>query len=241
MPTRILVVDDHTIVRKGISMFLDTEPSVQIVGEAGDGQDAIQKASWLKPDVILLDLVMPNGDGINVITELKARVPTTKIIVITSCDLKEKVDAAMKAGANGYLLKDADGEALIKAIQIVQAGGKLLHPVITNYFIKNVVQGNRTERPNHLTGREKEILLQVANGLSNKAVAETLSLSEGTVKVHVSNILSKLNASNRTEAALSARQMGLISIFLCVFLAGLYNFLRISLSAIWLYGLGEIA
>lgn len=211
MLTRVLVVDDHAVVRKGIIMFLDTEPSVQVVGEAQDGQDAIQKASLLNPDVILLDLVMPNRDGINTIAELKSRFPNIKIIILTSFDDKEKVTAAMKAGADGYLLKDADGEALLRAIQTVKTGGMPLHPAIADYLLKNFIQSKSTQKQNQLTGREKEILLLVAKGLSNQGVAETLAISKGTVKVHMSNILSKLNASSRTEAVFSAAQRGLIS------------------------------
>ena len=142
MLTRVLVVDDHAIVRKGVLMFLGNEPSVQVVGEAQDGQDALQKAGQLKPDVILLDLVMPNRDGISTISELRSCFPSTKIIVLTSFDDEEKVTAAIKAGANGYLLKDADGEALLRAIQTVQIGGMPLHPAVTDYFLKNVIQSN---------------------------------------------------------------------------------------------------
>lgn len=211
MLTRVLVVDDHAIVRKGVVMFLDSEPSVQIVGEAKDGQDALQKAAWLKPDVILLDLVMPDSDGISTITELRSRFPDTKIIVLTSFDDEEHVTMAMKAGANGYLLKDADGEALLRAIQTVQTGGTPLHPAITDYFLKNVIQKNGIEKKDQLTLREKEVLRLVAKGLSNKGVAESLRITEGTAKVHISNILGKLNASSRTEAAFWATQTGLIS------------------------------
>jgi DNA-binding NarL/FixJ family response regulator len=211
MLTRILIVDDHAVVRKGIIMFLDTEPSIQVVGEAKDGQDAIQKASLLKPDVILLDLVMPNRDGVNTIAELKSCCPSTKIIILTSFDDEKNVTAAIKAGADGYLLKDADGEALLRAIQMVQTGGMPLHPAVTNYLLKSLIQSKSAENQNQLTGREKEILLLVAKGLSNQGVAETLAISKGTVKVHMSNILSKLNASSRTEAVFSAAQRGLIS------------------------------
>lgn len=211
MLTRVLVVDDHAIVRKGILMFLDSEPSVQIVGEAKDGQDALEKVGWLKPDVILLDLVMPDGDGISTIAELRSRFPDTKIIVLTSFDDEEKVIGAMKAGANGYLLKDADGEALLRAIHTVKRGGVPLHPAVTDYFLKNIVHKSGSEKKDHLTLREKDILRLVAKGLSNKGVAENLHITEGTVKVHISNILSKLNASSRTEAAFWATQAGLIS------------------------------
>jgi DNA-binding NarL/FixJ family response regulator len=206
-----MVTDDHAIVRKGILMFLDTEPSVKIVGEAGDGQEAIRKALQLKPDVILMDLVMPQGDGIEAIAELKQRLPEIKIIVLTTFDDEERVKAAMKAGADGYLLKDADGEALLQAIQIVQQGGMPLHPSITNQLVKNLTASVDTNGQTPLTDREKEVLQLVAKGLSNKAVAEELSISKGTVKVYMSNILGKLNVSSRTEAAMRAIQMGLVS------------------------------
>jgi NarL family two-component system response regulator LiaR len=208
--TRVLIVDDHAIARKGICEFLDTEPSVEIVGEAEDGQEALQQAFRLNPDVILMDLVMPHMDGIEAIKELRQRHAEIKIIVLSHFYDEKKITAAMKAKANGYLLKDADGEVLSKAIKTVQRGEIFLHPVIMDYLLKNITESVPADENAYLTEREKEVLQFVGKGLNNRAIAEKLSISVGTVKVHVSNILSKLNVTSRTEAAVWAVQMGLI-------------------------------
>jgi NarL family two-component system response regulator LiaR len=208
---RLLIVDDHAIVRNGIVMFLNTEECIQIVGEAGDGVEAIRLARELRPDVILLDLVMPQKDGLEVIAELKQDVPEAKILVLTTFGDEPRVKAAIKAGAHGYLLKDADGEILLNAIHAVQREGMPLHPSVTQYLI----QGFSPVKPNGqtaLTEREKGILTLVARGLSNKEVAKRLQLSPGTVKVHVSHILNKLHVSSRTEASTWALQQGLVSL-----------------------------
>jgi NarL family two-component system response regulator LiaR len=209
---RVLIVDDHAVVRKGIQMFLSTEPCIQAVGEAEDGQDAVRKAKSLKPDVVLMDLVMPKGDGVEAIAKIKRCVPTTKIIVLTMFKDGARINAAMQAGADGYLLKDADGDALLQAIHAVQQGDMPLHPYVTRHLVSNVTQPRDTTEMGHLTEREREVLGLVAKGLSNKAVARALNLSEGTTRIHVSNILGKLNALSRTDAAVRAVQMGIISL-----------------------------
>lgn len=209
--TRVLLVDDHVIVRKGISLFLDSEPSIKIVGEAKNGSDAVYQAMLLKPDVILMDLVMPKSDGIEAIKELKRCLPKVKIIVLTTFNDKKKVKSAMKAGAHGYLLKDADGGALLQAIRTVLSGGMPLHPSVTDSLVQDITQPRNGNGHHTLTGREEEILKLVGKGLSNKAVAQELMISEGTVKVHVSKILNKLNVKSRTKATLRAIQMGLIT------------------------------
>ena len=208
--TRILVVDDHIVVRRGIQMFLETDASVQIVGEAESCQDAVQKAKSLQPDIILMDLVMPDGDGINVIAEIKLESPDLKIIVLSTFGDEPRVKAAMEAGADGYLLKDADGDALLQAIHAAQQGDVPLHPHVAHHLVRSFTQREDTNGNNTLTEREKEILQLVSRGLSNKAIAQTLALSVGTVKVHVSNILGKLDVSNRTEATIKALQLGLV-------------------------------
>ncbi len=198
-------------MRKGIQMFLSTESSIQVVGEAEDGWDAVRKAQDLQPDVVLMDLVMPQRDGIEAIAEIKQHIPQVKIIVLTTFEDETRVNAAMEAGADGYLLKDADGEALLQAIHAVCQGDVPLHPHVARHLIRAVAKHRNMTRPGNLTEREREVLRLVAKGLSNRAVARSLSISEGTAKVHVSNILSKLNVSSRTEAAVWAVQMGLVS------------------------------
>lgn len=209
--TRILIVDDHVVVRRGIQMLLDTDPSIQIVGEAESGRDAVRKAKALQPDVILMDLVMPGWDGIRAIVETKRCSPDAKILVLTTYGDEPRAKAAMGAGANGYLLKDADGEALLQAIHAIQRGDMPIHPQVAPHLIRNNTVCQGMGRNRSLTDREKEVLQLVGQGLSNKAIAQVLNLSEGTVKVHVSNILSKLNASSRTEASVRGLQIGLIS------------------------------
>lgn len=208
--TRILIVDDHVIVRKGILMFLSTEPALEIVGEAGSGQDALRQARISHPDVILMDLVMPQGDGLEAITWLKQELPDTKIIVLTTFDDEGRVKAALKAGADGYMLKDADGATLLQAIQSVQKGCMPLHPSLVKYLYQDPSERESNEHT-HLTKREKEVLQWVARGFSNKEIGQALGLREGTVKIHVSNILTKLNMTSRTEAAAWAIQVGLLS------------------------------
>ena len=209
--TRVLIVDDHAIVRRGIQMLLDTDPSIQIVGEAQDCQDAVQKAKSLQPDVILMDLVMPHGGGIEATEKIKRYSPDLKIIVLTTFGDEPRVKAAMQAGADGYLLKDADGNALLQAVHAVQQGAMPIHPHVAPHLVKNLKKREEVNGTASLTEREKEILRLVSQGLSNRAIAQDLSLSVGTVKVHVSHILGKLDVSNRTEASMRALQMGLIT------------------------------
>ncbi|MCB0190953.1 MAG: response regulator transcription factor [Anaerolineae bacterium] len=209
--TRILLVDDHVIVRKGIFLFLDAEPSVEVVGEVDNGREAVCQAKLLNPDVVLIDLVMPKGGGIQAIAEIRKCLPHIKIVVLTTFNHKEKVKAAMKAGAHGYLLKDADGPALLRAIEMVQNGGMPLHPSVTDTLIEGVTRSSNGNGYQTLTDREEEILKLVGKGMSNRDVAEKLTISEGTVKVHVSRILDKLDVKSRTEATLRAIDIGLIS------------------------------
>jgi DNA-binding NarL/FixJ family response regulator len=192
-------------------MLLDTDPSIQIVGEAEDGQDAVRKAKSLQPHVILMDLVIPLGGGIEAIENIKRDCPNVKIIVLTTFGDEPRVKAAMEAGADGYLLKDADGDALLQAVHAAQKGAMPIHPHVAHHLVKNLTKRDDMNGTGSLTEREKEILRLVSQGLSNKAIAQDLSLSVGTVKVHVSHILDKLGVSNRTEASMRALQMGLIT------------------------------
>lgn len=203
---RVLIVDDHAVVREGMRMILATEHTFQIVGEAKDGLEAVDQAEKLQPDIILMDLVMPIG-GLEAIAKIKRRCPNIKIIVLTTFEDEARVNAAMVAGADGYLLKEADGEAVLNAIQAVQSGETPLHPRVFQHIIKGLSKQIGPSGLNRLTDREKEVLQWIAKGLSNRIIAEALHLSEGTVKIHVKNIFNKLNVSNRTEAAILAAQM----------------------------------
>lgn len=211
-PTRVLIVDDHYFVRKGIKMFLDTEPAINVVGEAESGSQAVIRAKQLQPDVILMDLSMPQGDGIEAIVSIKRYNPDVKIIVLTMFEHEAKViEAMVEAGADGYMLKDADEDALLNAIEAAQQGDTPLHPRVARHLVKGVVRRSRGLKGNiSLTSREKEVLQMVSQGLSNKEAGAALNVSSGTIKIHVSNILNKLSVSSRTEAAVRAIQMGLI-------------------------------
>jgi DNA-binding NarL/FixJ family response regulator len=210
-PTRVLIVDDHTVVRKGIQMIFKTEPDIQVVGEAEDGNQAFRLVRSLRPDVVLMDLVMPKSDGIEAIVKIKCDFPSTKIIVLTTFEDEVKVRAAMEANADGYLLKDADDENLLRAIRHVQRGEMPLHPCIAHQLVDYVANQVNPNNKNCLTHREQEVLQLIARGLSNKAVANALHICEGTVKTYVGNILDKLNVSSRTEAAMRATQLGIVA------------------------------
>lgn len=210
---RILIADDHAIVREGLRALIQTEPHLQLVGEASDGVQAVLKARSLKPDVILLDLMMPRQDGIGAITDIKADNPNARILVLTSFAEDDKVFGAIKAGAVGYLLKDSSPDELLRAIHDVHAGESSLHPTIARKLIRELNRPSAlppTEEP--LTEREVEVLRLVAQGLSNDEIADKLVISERTVRTHVSNILDKLHLANRTQAALYALREGLASL-----------------------------
>jgi NarL family two-component system response regulator LiaR len=209
-PTRLLIVDDHVVVRKGIQMLLDTEPSIQVVGEAGNSQDAIRQAKSLKPDVILMDLVMPQGDSLQAIVEIKRSIPTIKVIILTMFHDEAKINAAIEAGADGYLLKDADAEELIRAIHAVQQGDMPFDPHVIHYLVTKVAKSKDTSANSRLTKREEEVLRLLVKDMSTKAVAQTLCIEEGTARVHIHNILAKLGVSSRTGAAVWAVQMGIL-------------------------------
>jgi two-component system, NarL family, response regulator LiaR len=214
LPIRVLLTDDHAIVRKGVRALLATEQNIQVVGEACDGEDAVAQAEALRPDVILMDLVMPKLDGIEAIRQIMAKLPSTRILVLTSFAADEKVFPAIKAGALGYLLKDSGPEELVGAIRQVHRGEPSLEPSIARKVLLELshppTQKSLTVDP--LTGRELEILRLVAQGCSNKEIALKLSLSELTVRTHVSNILGKLHLASRTQAALYALQKGITSL-----------------------------
>jgi NarL family two-component system response regulator LiaR len=222
---RVLLVDDHAIVRDGIRSLLATEPGIEVVGEAGNGHDAVARAESLQPDVILMDLVMPGMDGIEAIRRIVDRQPGARILVLTSFTADDKVFPAIKAGAMGYLLKDTGSEELVRAIHQVHRGEPSLHPKIARMLLQEMKEGRPTQavepppripgqRPvvEPLTGREVEVLRLVAQGRSNREIADQLVIAEGTVRTHVSNILGKLHLASRTQATLYALREGLASL-----------------------------
>ncbi len=210
---RILIADDHELVRKGLSALIDTHPGLQIVGEAADGEQAVCEASLLEPDVILLDLKMPRKDGIAAISEIKQANPDARILVLTSFGADEQVFAAIKAGALGYLLKDSSPAELIRAIESVHRGEATLSPTIALKLVRELQRtSDLPPAKDPLTEREMEVLKLVAQGLANQEIAEALLISKRTVGAHVSVILNKLHLANRTQAALYALREGLSSL-----------------------------
>ena len=208
---KLLVVDDHRVVRSGIKALVQTEPSLEIVGEASDGREAVVKAGSTEPDVILMDLVMPKKDGVEATKEIKKDVKGAEILVLTSFTEEERVIEAIKAGASGYLIKDASPSELIQAIKDVYEGESSLDPKVASTFFRSV-QDDTQDKTEKITGREMEVLELLAEGLPNDDIAERLYISERTVRSHVSKILSKLNLDNRTQAALYAVRHGIVEL-----------------------------
>jgi NarL family two-component system response regulator LiaR len=210
---RVLVVDDHVIVRRGIRALLATEEGIEVVGEAQDGEEALERISALRPDVILLDLLMPRMDGIEVTRRVVAEDPGARILVLTSFAADDKVFPAIKAGALGYLLKDTGPRALVRAIHQVYRGESSLSPTVARKVLQELSRpSDRPPTAEPLTEREVEVLQVVARGKSNQQIAEELMISEATVRTHVSNILGKLHLASRTQAALYALREGLASL-----------------------------
>jgi NarL family two-component system response regulator LiaR len=210
---RVLVVDDHTIVRKGIRALLAEIAGLEVVGEAADGQAAIVQAETLRPDVILMDLDMPKMDGIEATRQIMASQAESRILVMTSFATDDKVFPAIKAGALGYLLKESAPEDLVQAIRQIHRGESSLHPAIARKVLQEIAApGHRPPTPNPLTGREAEVLHLVAQGLSNQDIAKKLNISDATVRTHVSNIMSKLHLATRIQTALYALREGLVSL-----------------------------
>jgi NarL family two-component system response regulator LiaR len=209
----VLMVDDHAIIRKGMLAVLELVPDIKIVGEASNGLEAVMLAEKLRPDVILMDLVMPELDGIEAIRRIKAIQPAARILVLTTFAGEDMVFPAIKAGALGYQLKDSSPEGLIEAIRQVYHGEPSLHPIIARKVLQELL--SPSEKPptsDPLTQREVEVLRLIAQGCENKEIAEKLVISEATARTHVSNILGKLHLASRTQAALYALREGLASL-----------------------------
>jgi DNA-binding NarL/FixJ family response regulator len=211
---RVCLVDDQTLVRQGVRNLLELSEEIEVVGEAADGEEAIREIPNIKPDVVLLDMRMPGQSGLDVLKVLSEQKQLPPTIILTTFDDDDLVLEGIRSGAKGYLLKDVSLEQLVTAIQVVAAGGTLVKPVVTERLLKGL-EGVRSDfpsldRPDPLTERETEILRLMAGGYSNKEVANSLGVAEGTVKNHVSNILSKLGVRDRTRAVLKAFELGLV-------------------------------
>lgn len=215
-PIRILIVDDQTLFREGLRTLLSVRPDLEVVGEAADGREALKQAETLKPDVVLMDLQMPVLDGVAATRRLRAEHPECRVIVLTTFDDDEYVFDGLRAGAAGYLLKDAPSEKLAEAIRAAARGESFLQPSVAAKVVAEFARlsdKSPTRQPSlvdPLSDRELEILRLIADGASNKEIAAALFIAEGTVKNHVTNILGKMNARDRTQAALKAREMRLL-------------------------------
>ncbi len=206
----VLVADDHGIVREGLRAVINAERDMELIGEAGDGEEARQKALALKPDVIVMDLLMPRKSGLDAIREIRQADPDARILVLTSYAEDETVFSAIKAGALGYLLKDSSAGELPDAIRCLYRGESSLHPAVARKLVTRCAQEQDGD-PDALTEAEVEVLKLLARGLKNQVIADQLRISERTARFHVSNVLSKLHLENRTEAALYAIRRGLVS------------------------------
>lgn len=210
---RILIADDHPVVRDGLAAMLGTQPDFEVVATATNGPEAVRLAVELKPDVVLLDLEMPELDGVQALARMRAASPAVRALVFTAFDTDERILGAVRAGAQGYLLKGAPRDELFRAVRVVGQGGSLLQPVVASKLLQQMARPSSAEPPAAaLTGREAQVLRLLAQGRANKEIAAELVISERTVKFHVSSILSKLGASNRTEAVKLAVQRGLVAL-----------------------------
>jgi DNA-binding NarL/FixJ family response regulator len=212
-PIRVLIVDDQTLFRAGLGRLLHADPRIEIVGDAGDGAEAVKMAAALKPQVVLMDLKMPNLDGIGATREIVATCPDVKVLILTSFDADNQVIQALKAGASGYLLKDSNVESVVSSLLAVVAGERVMASAVANRVVDMLTGGTSTkEFYDGLTAREMEILKLLAGGMANKQIAYHLTISEKTVRNHVSNMYEKLNVFDRTQAALYAVRKGLIEV-----------------------------
>jgi two-component system, NarL family, response regulator LiaR len=209
MPIRVLIADDHSVVRRGLRMFLSDDAELEVVGEARDGAEAVEQARALRPDVVLMDLLMPGMDGIAATGVIRGELPDTEVIALTSVLEDASVVGAVRAGAIGYLLKDTQGDELCRAIRSAAAGQVQLAPQAAARLLREV---RAPESPEVLTERETDVLRLVAQGMANKEIAVSLTIGDNTVRTHVSSILAKLGVQSRTQAALYAAQIGLVKL-----------------------------
>lgn len=206
---RVLIVDDHAVVREGLRTFLQLQEGIEIVGEAADGEAAIREAERLRPDVILMDLVMPKLDGVGAMRELRHRLPASRVIVLTSFTQDDRLLPAIQAGAAGYLLKNVEPAELARAVRAAHDGGTLLDPTVASRLVEAIAQRPGEEPRERLTTREREVLALIGRGRSNKRIALELGIAEKTVKTHVGHLLAKLDVPDRTQAALFAVREGI--------------------------------
>jgi two-component system, NarL family, response regulator DegU len=208
-PIQILLVEDQTLMRQGLKTILDLEPGLRVIGEASDGEGGVKQALELHPDIVLMDVQMPRLNGVEATAQLVRQWPAAKVIILTTFDRDDYVYQGVRAGALGYLLKDAPANQLIETIRRVHAGEVFIQPEIASRALREMMRPS-TATMEPLSEREREVLVLLAQGASNKEIAEKLFITEGTVKNHVSNILAKLQAENRTQAADIARRKGLV-------------------------------
>jgi DNA-binding NarL/FixJ family response regulator len=210
---RVMIVDDHTVVRDGIAALLDRQDDIEVIGRAADGQEAVDRAPSIQPDLVLMDLRMPRMDGVEAMRRLRETMPELQFIVLTTFDTDEYIFEAIEAGARGFLLKDASREELFRAIRAVHAGESVVDPSVTARVLERVAQHERGETVGPaLSERELQVLGELAQGRANKEIAASLHLSESTVKTYVARIFTKLDANGRTEAVTKALQQGLIKL-----------------------------
>jgi NarL family two-component system response regulator LiaR len=209
-PIRVLVVDDHAVVREGLRAFLDLQDGIEVVGEGADGQEAVEQATRLRPDVILMDLVMPQLGGLPAMRALRTSLPGARVIVLTSFLDDEMLLPALRSGAAGYLLKNAQPQEIARAVRAAHAGEALLDPVVAARLVETLSADDHVNPLDRLTPREREVLILIGRGFPNKLIARELGLSEKTVKAHVGRVLAKLGVSDRTQAAVVAVRAGLV-------------------------------
>jgi DNA-binding NarL/FixJ family response regulator len=209
-PISVLIVDDHAVVREGLRAFLDVQDGIAVVGEAGDGREAVEQAVKLDPDVVLMDLVMPRLDGVGAMRALRTEAPRSRVIVLTSFLDDEKLLPAVRAGAAGYLLKNAEPKELVRAIEAANAGEVLLDPVVAAHLVHALGAGGEEGPIDRLTPRELEVLRLIGQGFPNKRIAQRLGVTEKTVKTHVGHVFAKLGVTDRTQAAVLAVREGLV-------------------------------